>query len=60
MSSLFVFDVHCHIRFWQFRKAQRNPPCGVIIFEMQNLNVIAHEMFGNELGRIPPSAMWLV
>jgi hypothetical protein len=31
-----------------------------IIFEMRDLKVITHEMFGDELGRIPPSAMWFV
>jgi hypothetical protein len=47
-------------RFWQFRNGHKKTPCGVIILGMQDLNVLTHEMFGNELGRIPPSAMWLV
>jgi hypothetical protein len=29
----------------------------VIIFGIRDLNVMTHEMFGNELERIPPSAM---
>jgi hypothetical protein len=44
-------------RFWQLRNCHRNPPCAVIIFGILDLNVLTHEMFGNELGRIPPSAM---
>jgi hypothetical protein len=31
-----------------------------IIFGMWDLNVMTYEMFGNELGRIPPSPMWLI
>jgi hypothetical protein len=47
-------------RFWQFRNGHRNSPCGVIIFGMRDLNVMTYEVFGNELGRISPSAMWSV
>jgi hypothetical protein len=44
-------------RFWQFINGHRSPPYGVITFEMLDLNGMTHDMFGNELGRIPPSAM---
>jgi hypothetical protein len=37
-------------RFWQLRNGHKNPLCGVVIFGMQNLNVITYEVFGNELG----------
>jgi hypothetical protein len=40
-------------RFWKFRNGHKDPPCGVIIFEMRYLNVMTHARLGNELGRIP-------
>jgi hypothetical protein len=47
-------------RFWQFKNSDINQSYGVIIFEMRDLNVMTHDLFGNELGKIPPNAMWLV
>jgi hypothetical protein len=58
-DSLFVLTYIIMSRFWQFKNGQRNPPCGIIIFEMRDPNVMTHDIFGNELGRTPPSAMRL-
>jgi hypothetical protein len=43
---------------WQFRNGHRKLLCEVIMFGMRNLNLMTHEIFGNEVGRILPSAMW--
>jgi hypothetical protein len=39
-------------RFWQFRNGHKSPLYGVVIFGMRDLNVMTHEMFGNDLARI--------
>jgi hypothetical protein len=31
-----------------------------IVFGKRDLNAVTHEMFKNELGRIPPSTIWFI
>jgi hypothetical protein len=47
-------------RLWQFRNGHRNPAYGAIIFGMQDLIIMRHEMFGNELEGIPARPISLV
>jgi hypothetical protein len=56
-GSLFVLMFIVTFQLLQLRKGHKNPPCGVIIFEMQDLNILTHELFENGFRRIPPSAM---
>jgi hypothetical protein len=46
--------------FWPFRNGYKNLCREIIIFGMRDLNIMAHEMFGNGLGQISPNAIWLV
>jgi hypothetical protein len=47
-------------RFWQVSNGHRNLLCGVIIFGMRDLSVMTHDMFENEFGLIPSSAMCFI
>jgi hypothetical protein len=58
--TMLLFSAYWHFGFWTFTNGHNNTPCGVIVFDNGNLNGMMHEMFGNELGRIPRGAMWLV
>jgi hypothetical protein len=59
-GTMLMSYVYRHFLVLTIYKRSQNPPCGVIVFENRNLNAMMHEMFRNELGRIPPSVMWLV